>query len=98
MNDTDLFDAIAHIDEDLIDRCLAEDDANCGIRQEPSSEPAVTVTEIKPGSVGKRIAVAVASIAAALLLAFGLISVLHIGSDGSRSRPRCRRRHPPRVL
>lgn len=79
MKDTDLFDAIAHIDEDLIDRCLAEDDANRGIGQELSSEPAVTVTEIKPGSVGKRIAVTVASIAAALLLAFGLISVLHIG-------------------
>ena len=27
MKDTELFDAIAHIDEDLVDRCLAGDEA-----------------------------------------------------------------------
>ena len=74
MKDTEIFDAIAHIDEDLIDRCLAEDET---VRENPS-EPASAVTEVKPLSA-RRIMIAVLAAAAALLLFFGLLAILHIG-------------------
>lgn len=74
MKDTELFDAIAHIDEDLVDRCLAEDET---VREKPS-EPASAVTEVKPLSA-RRIMIAVLAAAAALLLFFGLLAILHIG-------------------
>ena len=76
MKDTELFDAIAHIDEDLVDRCLAEDETV----REKTSEPAsgLAATEVKPLSA-RKIITSVLAAAAALLLFFGLLTVLHIG-------------------
>lgn len=79
MKDTELFDAIAHIDDDLIDRCLADGNVVTTDTSEEDADELITVQEIKPGSTRRRIFAAIASIAAALLLAYGLISILHIG-------------------
>ncbi len=77
MKDTELFDAIAHIDEDLIERCFADEAAPAaGASKSPA---AVQEIKRKPMSAFGKTALAIGAAAAALILMVGLISVLHIG-------------------
>ena len=81
MKGTEMFDAIAHIDEDLIDRCLA-DGNNAGKRADAAaaSDPD-TVQRIDPKTSRRRSIAAFAAAAAALVLTLGVISLLHIGRE-----------------
>lgn len=82
MKGTEMFDAMAHIDEDLVERCLAgeknEKAKDEAFTPDEGSYSGITIVE-KPASTRKRIIMAVGSIAAVLLLVLGLVSILHIG-------------------
>ncbi|MBR3383553.1 MAG: hypothetical protein IKG85_11045 [Clostridia bacterium] len=66
MKDSEMFDAIAHIDEDLVDRCLAGENTHSAERGAYSR---------------RRTAFSIAAAAASLVLIVGLIAVLHIGGE-----------------
>lgn len=81
MKGTEMFDAIAHIDEDLIDRCI-EGGNNTDKRADAAaaSDPD-TVQRIDPKTSRRRSLAAFAAAAAALVLTLGVISLLHIGRE-----------------
>ena len=66
MKDSELFDAIAHIDEDLIDRCLSDNGTQ--VIQNKARER-------------RRTLLSFAAAAAALILVVGLIAILPIGRE-----------------
>lgn len=76
MKGTEMFDAIAHIDEDLVDRCLKAD----AVRAENpvlNSEAEPYAEQAQPNR--RKTVLSIAGLAAAVVGAIALISVLHIG-------------------
>ncbi len=81
MKGTEMFDAIAHIDEDLIERCLSGDkhtSVTVAVREDSDSD---SVERIDPKTSRRRSIAAFAALAAALVLTMGIISILHIGRE-----------------
>ena len=79
MTGTEMIDAIAHIDEDLIDGCLARMKARVSERQALAAAEASAEHLEKPSSPFKMAALAFGAVAAAVVIMLGLISILHIG-------------------
>lgn len=77
MTGTEMFDAIAHIDENLIEGCIAR------MKARASEKRALAAAEAaesgKKPSAFRRAAIACTVLAAVAVLAFGLVSILHIG-------------------
>ncbi|MBR6428211.1 MAG: hypothetical protein IKS43_00955 [Clostridia bacterium] len=81
MKGTEMFDAIAHIDEDLIDRCLEGGNNTDKRADAAASSDQDTVQRIDPKTSRRRSLAAFAAAAAALVLTLGVISLLHIGRE-----------------
>lgn len=81
MTGTEMFDAIAHIDEDLIEGCLARMKARSSERRTPAVAAEAAGNGKKPISAFGRSAIAIAAAAAAVVLMLVIISVLHIGGE-----------------
>ena len=84
MTGTEMFDAIAHIDEDLIEGCLARMKARSSERRALAAADALAESEKKPSSPFKRAVLTFAAIAAAVVMMLGLISILHIGGKSPK--------------
>ena len=79
MTGTEMIDAIAHIDEDLIDGCLARMKARSSETAALHAKEAIREKTKKPLPAFAKAALAFGALAAVLLLSFALISLLHIG-------------------
>ena len=79
MTGTEMIDAIAHIDEDLIDGCLARMKARVSETVALHAKEAIREKTKKPLPAFAKAAIAFGALAAVLLLSFALISLLHIG-------------------
>ena len=82
MTGTEMFDAIAHIDEDLIEGCLSRMKAR-------SSERRAHAEKTEPGDENKtserrRTVLAFAALAAAIVLVIGFVSIMHIGRESPK--------------
>ena len=76
MTGTEMFDAIAHIDEDLIDGCRDRMKARSSERR---ANAKAGLGDGRKHSELRRALIACAALAAAAVLAVGLIAVLHVG-------------------
>ena len=81
MTGTEMFDAIAHIDEDLIDGCLDRMKARSSERR---ANAKAGLGDGKKHSELRRALIACAALAAAAVLAVGLIAVLHVGGKSPK--------------
>ena len=82
MTGTEMFDAIAHIDEDLIEGCLSRMKAR-------SSERRAHAEKAEPGDENKtserrRTVLAFAALAATVVLVIGFVSIMHIGRESPK--------------
>ena len=79
MTGTEMIDAIAHIDEDLIDGCVARMKARSSETVALHAKEAIREKTKKPLPAFAKAAIAFGALAAVLLLSFALISLLHMG-------------------
>lgn len=79
MTGTEMIDAIAHIDEDLIDGCVARMKARSSETVALHAKEEIREKTKKPLPAFAKAAIAFGALAAVLLLSFALISLLHIG-------------------
>jgi hypothetical protein len=73
-----MYDAIAHMDEELIEGCIARKKARSSERRALAAKKACLGEEKRP-SAFKRAALACAAIVAVIALAIGMVALLHIG-------------------
>ena len=78
MTGTEMYDAIAHMDEELIEGCIARKKARSSERRALAAKKACLGEEKRP-SAFKRAALACAAIVAVIALAIGMVALLHIG-------------------
>ena len=78
MTGTEMYDAIAHMDEELIEGCIARKKARSSERRALAAKKACLGEEKRP-SAFKRAALACAAIVVVIALAIGMVSLLHIG-------------------
>ena len=83
MTGTEMIDAIAHIDEDLIEGCLDRMKA-CSSEKKADDAAKKGVSGGKEPAGFKRAAMVFAALAAVAVIAVGLVSILHIGGKSPK--------------